>query len=273
MSEAYGTENLVSGTKAEVLGSVSGRLNKAGTNPPYDEAVAYSGAIEIGGEAIPVKIFEPSLSRGAEEEGNRGGSTQPNWMPRSLPVRFASTHFADGASIPVTFTVVWKFFKGLQEVATTTTSATVNVKAHNKVLAWKFTRDNLGVTLQEPYLTIRDAVMAAGMTAYSTAHYTEETLALGQHLINKDQIADHLGKVTSLFSDTHGSATGAQDSGVSPGSNGQFAYWTAVDSVPRPLWNGTSHPLGLALAVVYGCKTLPSQGSAMPLIIRVSTEV
>ena len=201
----------------EATGSCSGRLNLAGANPTYDEAVAVSGKIEIGGEETATEVFEPGLARGgsgsgSEGAGNRGGSTVPNWsplVPRSLRVRFASTHFADDATIPVKATIVWKLFKNLAHVATTTTSATVNVKAYNKL-------QTLGTNVDE-YGTYRASIaLASSKTASAavTALDPSHTSAPGSWPFYETHstITTRLQASTVMSALTHGSTNEFADS-------------------------------------------------------------
>lgn len=249
---------LVSGTNVGVVGSAKQGPRIGGAPDPTTETV---NAIPIGYE---LTIGTTVVSSGGTLGGGPSGIetlSDPGGLPPApapnyvVPVRFASTHFNHDSDIPITMKAEYKrqsrayMDSSIFDLPNKTITHTWTVKAYNKVLAWKTTRDAYG---QYPfsYQSVVDAVMVEGHKAFTAAKYATQPLALGPDLLNWGEIPAHAASSTAWFADSHGNSSGIQDSGVPSGSSGQLQTWAT--------WATTAHPLKLAVAVAYACATMNS---------------
>lgn len=271
-SGAAAPDYFISGTNVSVGVGVLPASKPPDPNPVHDAIVLSATRLKVAGTQVDATPRAGGGGGGGGGGGAGAGLRGPApsgldpYTPFTISIdlpgtRFASTHFSDGGSVAIVLETDWDLKKNGVKTGSRTISATLTTTTYNRVLAWKTTRTDVGDT-PNPYQSTIDAVMTEGHKAFTAANYSTESLSLGPDLIDWLQIPDHSKHVTAWFLDSHGNSTGAQDSGVAPGSSGQFQVWSH--------WQPTVHPLGLAIAVAYACATLPSPNDVGQLPLRIA---
>ncbi|MCW5943169.1 MAG: hypothetical protein KIS66_13120 [Fimbriimonadaceae bacterium] len=240
----------VSGTNVTVAARAS--VVESGLEPwqweaEWTDVLVVAFSFTIGGESVGTEIPYP----GTDEHVDF--------------VRFASTHFPDGTSLPLTVTALFRlqgYQNGLPVETYEYLETTAVVTVHNKGLAWATTEEYL----EKPYphyVVVDPASPGPALTSRRGAEAANATFAAANHSVlnananlqqtTESQLATMLKTATYVLAMTHGEPTNVRSSAYdqlhfafAPNQTTEVRGYVTTDRT-APLPN---------IVVMHACKTM-----------------
>lgn len=269
VSEAYGSDNKISGTKCDIATEV--KAFNLGIPGSVIAVRNTHSALTVGGQLF-YDLDMPGDPGGGSERPSRGGAALPSLAPppesevfacedaelamddplpelpnvhNAYPARFASTHFDDGANVPITLSVnfvcwveIWPGYN--IPVGPFLLIAQVNPVVYNKQLRWMTTLDGNGNPLVPAALA--EFQLTAEKLKLHADHALHSQVYPGNVLLNKVQVLAGTTMTTAMGAVCHGyeNSSGQFEGLVSGGSYNQTIVWAefaAAKNVAFPLRN------------------------------------